>query len=125
MVVKDEDKKIFFPMSFLEQMTWLQESISENILNKNILNEMRNAGIERFGDPGYGSAIKRLLEIIKADPKNRPLLREILAAERELLSFIYDEVTDITEDCIRDYWDEYLQAYCYVIEQNNCEGKNG
>lgn len=123
-MVDEEDKKIYYPMSFLEQMTWIQEDI-EHILNKKSLETMRNAGIERFGEPGYGSSIKRLLEIIKSDPKNRPLLREILQAERELLLFIYNESSDLTETYIRNYWNEYFQAYCYVLEQNNWNSENG
>ena len=78
---------------------------------------MRSAGIERFGEPRYGSSVKRLLEIIKSDPKNKPLLREIIKAEKELLSFLYDEHTDLTEDYIRNYWKEYFKAYCYVLEK--------
>lgn len=66
-MIDDDDKKIYYPMSLLEQMTWVQEDI-EHILNKKTLNAMRSVGIERFGEPGYGSSIKRLLEIIKSDP---------------------------------------------------------
>ncbi len=117
-MVDDQDKRIYYPISFLEQMTFLQEDI-EHILNKKTLNAMRSAGIERFGEPGYGSSIKRLLEIIKSDPKNKPLLREIIRAEKELLSFIYDEHTDLTEENIKIYWKEYFMANCYVLEQNN------
>lgn len=116
-MVDDQDKEIYYPISFLEQMTWVQEDL-EHIFN-NTLETMRSAGIERFGEPGYGSSIKRLLEIIKSDPKNKPLLREITKAEKELLSFLYDEHTDLTEDYIRNYWKEYFKAYCYVLEQNN------
>lgn len=123
-MVDDEDKKIYYPMIFLEQMTWVQEDI-EHVLNKKSLETMRNAGIERFGEPGYGSSIKRLFEIIKSDPKNRPLLREILQAEKELLLFIYNESSDLTEAYIRNYWHEYFQAYCYVLEQNNGDSENG
>ncbi len=53
-MVDEEDKRIYYPMSFLEQMTWVQEDI-EHILNKNSLETMRSAGIERFGEPGNGS----------------------------------------------------------------------
>lgn len=80
---------------------------------------MRSAGIERFGEPGYGSSIKRLLEIIKSDPKNKTLLRDIITAEKELLSFVYKEHTDLNEDYIRNCWKQYFKAYCYVLEQNN------
>lgn len=117
-MVDAQDKEIYYPMSFLEQMTWVQEDI-EHILNNNTLETMRSAGIERFGEPGYGGSIKRLLEIIKSDPKNKPLLREIIKAEKELLLFIYDEHTDLTEEYIRNYWKEFFEAYCHVLEQNN------
>ena len=122
-MIDDDDKKTYYPMSFLEQMTWVQEDI-EHILNKKTLNAMRSAGIERFGEPGYGSSIKRLLEIIKSDPKNKPLLREIINAEKELLSFVYKEQKDLTEDYIRNYWKEYFKAYCYVLDQKYREDKN-
>lgn len=122
-MVDEEDKRIYYPMSFLEQMAWVQEDI-EHILNRNSLEIMRSAGIERFGEPGNGSSIKRLLEIIKTDPKNKPLLREILKAETELLSFIYDKQTSLTEDYIGNYWKEYFKAYCYVIEQKYREDTN-
>ena len=94
------------------------------ILNNNTLETMRSAGIERFGEPGYGGSIKRLLEIIKSDPKNKPLLREIIKAEKELLLFIYDEHTDLTEEYIRNYWKEFFEAYCHVLEQNNGRESN-
>ncbi len=122
-MVDDQDKEIYYPMSFLEQMTWVQEDI-EHILNNNTLETMRSAGIERFGEPGYGGSIKRLLEIIKSDPKNKPLLREIIKAEKELLLFIYDEHTDLTEEYIRNYWKEFFEAYCHVLEQNNGRESN-
>lgn len=81
--------------------------------------------LKRLSDSGrslYGSSIKRLLEIIKTDPKNKPLLREIINAEKELLSFIYKEQKDLTE--VRNYWKEYFKAYCYVLEQNNGRESN-
>ena len=122
-MVDDQDKEIYYPMSFLEQMTWVQEDI-EHILNNNTLETMRSAGVERFGEPGYGGSIKRLLEIIKTDPKNKPLLREINKAEKELLLFIYDEHTDLTEEYIRNYWKEFFEAYCHALEQNNGRESN-
>lgn len=122
-MIDDDDNKIYYPMSFLQQMSWLQEEI-EHMLNKKTLNAMRSAGIERFGEPGYGSSIKRLLEIIKTDPKNKPLLREIINAEKELLSFVYKEQKDLNEEYIRNYWKEYFKAYCYVLEQKYREDKN-
>ena len=64
-MVDDQDKEIYYPISFLEQMTWVQEEV-EHILKNSTLETMRSAGVERFGEPGYGSSIKRLLEIIKS-----------------------------------------------------------
>lgn len=51
-------------------------------------------------------------------------LREIIKAEKELLLFIYDEHTDLTEEYIRNYWQEYFEAYCHVLEQNNGRESN-
>lgn len=55
-------------MSFLEQMCWLQEEV-EHLFRDNTLEYLRQTGIDKFGETEYGSTIKRLFTIIKADPK--------------------------------------------------------
>ncbi len=60
--------------------------------------------------------IHRLFEIIKADPKNKAVLREVYRAEQELISYLYDELDALPEAQIAAYWNNYLQAYIAELE---------
>lgn len=111
----DDDKRIYFNMSFFEQMCWLQEEV-EYLFRNNSLEHLREAGIEKYGEPGYGSAIMKLFAIIKADPKNRTYLREVISAEKELISFIYRKNCSYSEEQIRGYWKNYFLSYLHQIE---------
>lgn len=119
-MIDENDKKIYFKMSFLEQMCWLQKEV-EYLFRDNCLEHLRESGIERYGEPGYGSAIKRLFTIIKEDPKNRAYLREVLSAEKELITFIYGKNSSRTEEQIRGYWNNYFLSYIHQIEQEISE----
>lgn len=119
-MIDENDKRIFFKMSFFEQMCWLQGEI-EYIFRNNTLEHLREAGPDKFGEPGYGSAIKRLFAIIKADPKNRDYLREVISAEEELLAFIYQKDCSYAEEQIRGFWNNYYLSYLHQLEQEFTE----
>lgn len=112
----DEDKKLYYKMSFLEQMCWLQKEV-EYLFRDNSLEHLREAGVEKYGEPGYGSCIKGLFDIIKEDPKNRAYLREVIYAEKELISFIYGKISSRTEEQIRGYWNNYIFSYIHQEEE--------
>jgi len=120
--IKNEmDVQIYHRMTFLEQMCWLQEEV-EYLFKDNNLEHLRQGGKERYGEPGYGSGIKRLFNIIKGDPKNRAYLREVLSAEKELITFIYEkDYSRITEEQIRGYWNNYFISYIHQCEQESVE----
>ena len=119
-MIDENDKRIYFKMSFLEQMCWLQEEV-EYLFRGSNLEHLREAGIERYGEPGYGCSIKRLFTIIKADPKNRAYLREVISAEKELIAFIYGKINLRTEEQIRGYWNNYFLSYIHQIEEEISE----
>lgn len=115
-MIKEVDKQIYFPRSFNEQMAWIGEEV-EHIIKYNeahkIKEEIKKA---TYGEVGYTHAIKRLFEIIKADPKNKALLREVNKAEEELKSFLYDESDALSEKEIFQYWNNYEWAYVAELE---------
>ena len=51
-------------------------------------------------------------------------IQAYLESKGALLLFIYDEHTDLTEEYIRNYWKEFFEAYCHVLEQNNGRESN-
>ena len=81
------DEKIYFPKSFNEQMPWIDESIEHIIKHGKIKKDNQERGRASYGKQGYTHAIHRLFEIIKADPKNKAVLREVYRAEQELMSY--------------------------------------
>lgn len=95
-MISAEDKKIYFPISFNEQMAWLGEEIERTIKNN---------------DKSNIHTINRLFEIIKEDPKNKALLQEICKAEQGLMAYLYDEPGAWSEEQIYAYWNSYLQSY--------------
>ena len=58
-----------------------------------------------------------MFDIIKADPKNRALMREVDRAEQELTAFLYDEPGALPEEEIFAYWNNY-QAYTAELESH-------
>ena len=115
-MVNKKDKKIYFPKSFNEQMSWIDESVEHIIKHGKIKKDVQERGRAAYGKQGYTHAIHRLFEIIKADPKNKAVLREVYRAEQELISYLYDEPDALPEAQIFAYWNSYLQAYISELE---------
>lgn len=111
-----QEKMIWFSKSFNEQMSWIDEEV-DNII-KHLKNRIQERGRAAYGEPGYAYAVKQMFDIIKADPKNRALMREIRQAERELIAFLYDEPNAPSEQEISAYWRKYFDAYIAEIEQS-------
>lgn len=120
-MVQEVDKQIFFSRSFNEQMAWIGEEV-EHIIKYNEVHKIKEGikkqGKAAYGEVGYTHTIKRLFEIIKADPKNKALLREVNKAEEELKSFLYDESDALSEKEIFEYWNNYEWAYAAELEDS-------
>ena len=93
-------------------MSWIDESIEHIIKHGKIKKDIQERGRASYGKQGYTHAIHRLFEIIKADSKNKAVLREVYRAEQELMSYLYDE----PDAQIAAYWNNYLQAYIAELE---------
>lgn len=78
-MISRHDEETYFPLSFNEQMSWLGAEI-QRIIKTNRKNEVRNSNADGFG---YEHLINRMFQIIKEDPKNIALLREVKRAEKE------------------------------------------
>lgn len=115
-MVNKMDKKIYFPKSFNEQMSWIAESVEYIIKHGKIKKNVQERGRAAYGKQDYTYAIHRLFELIKADPKNGAVLREVYRAEQELMSYLYDEPGALPEAQIAAYWNNYLQAYIAELE---------
>ena len=115
-MINAHDKMIWFSKSFNEQMAWIDEEIN-NIIKHDSKKGIQERGREAYGEPGCAASIKSLFEIIKADSKNRALMREICQAERELIAFLYDEPNAPSEQEISAYWRKYFDAYIAEIER--------
>lgn len=100
-MISAEDKKVYFPMSFNEQMTWLGEEVERAV---------------KYNDEGNIHTINRLFEIIKQDPKNKALLQEIYKAEQGLMAYLHDEPGAWSKEQIYAYWNSYLQSYIAELE---------
>lgn len=120
-MVSTTDKFIYFPKSFNEQMAWIGEEV-EHIIKHNgeydIKKNIQEKGRGAYGESGYTHAINRLFAIIKADSKNKAVLREVTKAEQELIDFLYDEPGALSEQQIYDYWNCYMQSYIAELENH-------
>lgn len=81
---------------------------------------IQEKGKDAYGEVGYTHTIKRLFEIINADPKNKALLREVNRAEEELIAFLYDDPGTLSEKEIFEYWNNYMWAYVAELEYAPC-----
>ena len=116
-MVSEQDKRIYFPRSFNEQMAWIDEEV-ELILRCEKRAKTRNLNAEAKinRNEGRGHVINRLFEIIKEDPKNVAVLREVEIAERELWAFFEHKHGAKSEEEIYAYWHNYLLAYIAELE---------
>lgn len=103
-----EVDKQYFSISYNEQMSLIGEEV-EHIIRFGEKAIIWKQGEESYGNDGYTHSIKRLFTIIKADPKNVEMLSEIIRAESELKSFLYNDTP--SEQYIFDYWNRYLWGY--------------
>lgn len=113
-MVSTMDQAIYFPKSFNEQMSWLGEEVEHIIKNNDkykIKKKIQEQGRAAYGENGYTRVINRLFGIIKSDPKNKGVFREVCRAEQELIAFLYDEPGALPEAEIFAYWNDYLQSY--------------
>lgn len=118
-MVSEHDKGIFFPRSFNEQMAWIDAEVDlilrcEKRAEKGSLHA--EAKINR--NEGHGHVIDRLFKVIKEDPKNIAVLREVEAAERELWAFLEHEHGAKSEEEICAYWHNYSLAYMAELESS-------
>lgn len=111
-MISRDDKDTYFSLSFNEQMSWLGEEI-EHIIKTNAKNKVRDRNAHGFG---YEHTINRMFNIIKEDPKNVAVLREVKRAEREWWAYVDNEPDALTEDEIFTYWNNYMWAYCAELE---------
>lgn len=118
-MVSAMDKVIYFPKSFNEQMSWLGEEVERLIKNNDkykIKKRIQEQGRAAYGVNEYTRVINRLFGIIKSDPKNKGVFREVCRAEQELIAFLYDEPEALPEAEIFAYWNDYLQSYIAEFE---------
>ena len=59
-MVNKMDEKIYFPKSFNEQMSWIDESIEHIIKHGKIKKDIQERGRASYGKQGYTHAIHRL-----------------------------------------------------------------
>lgn len=93
-------------------MSWLGEEI-ERIIKRKEKNKVRDRNAHGFG---YAHTINRMFTIIKEDPKNIGVLREVRRAEKEWWAYVENEPDALTEEEIVSYWNHYLWAYCAELE---------
>lgn len=111
-MVTEHDKRTYFPLSLNEQMSWIGEEI-ERIIKTNKKHEVRKRNEQGFG---YEHSINRGFSIVKEDPKNKALLREIERAEKEWWDYVDDAPGALSDDEIFTYWNQYMWAYCAEVD---------
>lgn len=103
-------------MSFNEQMAYIDEEV-QGIIDGGVKTVRQQNGRAKYGNSVNTYAIARLFDIIKADPKNQAVLREVCQAEKELIAFLYDEPDALSTEAISAYWRRYTDAYVTELEQ--------
>lgn len=120
-MVNKTDEKIYFPKSFNEQMAIVGAEV-EHIIKYNskfnIKKRIQEEGRASYGKHGCTHKINRIFEIVKSDPKNKAVSREIYQAERELIEYLYDEKDALSDEQIYGYWNSYLQSYIAELESH-------
>ena len=100
-------------------MAWIDEEVELILRGKKRAKERNlNAEAKINRNEGSGHAIHRLFEIIKEDPKNVAVLREVEIAERELWAFFEHEHGAKSEKEIYAYWHNYLLAYIAELDSS-------
>lgn len=96
-----------FARSFTEQMVEIEGEIGHVIRDDGKLDRIRNDK-NYVGEP---QTIQRVFEIIKRDPKNIALLREVERAEKETYAFLSGAPDAPSKEEMSEYWGKYMQAY--------------
>lgn len=112
-MISRHDRDIYFPMSFSEQMSCLGGKI-ERIIKEKKESEVRDS--YKNGFSSYALTINKFFHIIKEDPKNVAVLREVKRAEREWWAYVYGKSDTLSGDKIFTYWHNYLRAYYAELE---------
>lgn len=105
------DKTRFFSMSFNRQMSEFQGEINR-IIKRNKKEKIKQDKSYK-GEP---QVIENLFKLIKSDPKNHKLLKEIEKAEKDYEAYMKDEPEAPSEEELSQYWESYVQAYCMELE---------
>lgn len=106
-----EFDKHWFSITFLTQMVEI-EGVMEHIFGDENKLESIRSDRDYLGEP---QSIQRVFDIIKSDPKNIALRREIDLAERETYDFLRGAANAPSETYMKEYWSNYLQAW--IVEQ--------
>lgn len=117
---ESRDKKteqFWFSRSFISQMTEIEGEMERILRDEGRLERIRNDR-DYVGEP---QVIQRVFEIVKRDPKNAALLREVERAEKETVAFLSGEPDAPTAEEMRNYWGKYLQAYLAELEQKEAK----
>ena len=105
----------WFAKTFLHQMAEIQGEMARVLKDKKKL-EIIRTNYKYKGEP---QIIQHVFNVIKKDPKNIPLRREIDLAEKETFAFLTGEKDAPSEQYMTEYWQKYLQAYMVEIEQKD------
>lgn len=97
----------WYRFSFLRQMVEIEGELRHVFCNKDRLERLRSEP-DYVGEP---QIFQSLFEIIKSDPKNAALLREIGRAEEEVYAYLAGAPGAPPEEELRAYWQAYFDAY--------------
>ena len=111
----EKAEQCWFSRSFLSQMSEIEGEIRRVLRDKEKLERIRN-NLDYRGEP---QVIQHVFDIIKRDPKNAALLREVDLAERETYAFLRGESDAPSAKYMEEYWNKYLQAYIAETEQKD------
>lgn len=117
---EEDYNRMWHRRTFLEQMVEIEGELSRVFCNEDGLERIRS-------DPGYmgePQTIQSLFKIIKSDPKNAALLREIGRAEEEVYAYLAGVPGAPPEEALRAYWQRVMDSYIAEIGQR-CPLKKG
>ena len=110
--ISESSDKQWFSKSFSFQMANIDCELQRIFRDETKLERIRTDR-DYVGEP---QVIQHVFEIVKRDPKNVPLLREVERAEQELFSFLSGASDAPAPEDIRVYWSKYSQAYMSEME---------
>lgn len=114
---KEVCDRVWYRSTFLRQMVEIEGELDRVFRDEGRLEKIR-------GDPDYvgePQSIQLLFEIIKSDPKNAALLREIGRAEEEVYAYLAGAPSAPAAEALRSYWRRVMDGYIAEIEQRQKE----